>query len=395
MKKFRYSIHAIVVALGLLLLFVLGFNVEAFCPFGAVESMYTYFHEGQLLCSLGVGNFYMLIAVLLVTFLFRRVFCGYICPIGIISSFLRKTAAYFKIKELEVPTKLDNVLKYVRFLVLIIVLFFTAQLATLVFRNVSPCIILASGEEEIEKSTYIAGAITVIASILIYMPFCRWFCPFSLVQNVFSKFGLAKIHRDKSTCVNCGKCATACPMNIQVDKVEYVKSAECISCFECIEACPVKINKEDKKSAKVLSWRIPAFGTISSPPKLIVSYFIISAVAVAFAVNKMPFSTFRYSRDVAAPATVKLVEFETKGVTCAGSAKLFIYFLNREDISEVEGYLKIATSPKNGWTNVSIWYDPELTDDQLIFEAITEPYYDENENRWRPSPFEIKGYDIL
>ncbi len=395
MKKFRYGVHAIVFIAGLILLFGLSFNVEAFCPFGAVESMFTFFHDGQLLCSLGIGNYYMLIAVVIVTILFRRVFCGYICPIGIISAFLRKVSAFLKIKQLAVPTKLDKALSFVRYLVLILVLFFTAQLATLVYRNVSPCIIIASSEEEIEKSTYIAGAITVIASLLIYMPFCRWFCPFAIVQNIFSKFGLAKIHRDESTCVNCGKCAAACPMKLEVDKVKTVNSADCISCFECIEACPIVCDSQGKKPAKVLSWRMPVVGVISSPPKVLTAFFVVSALAVAFAVNKMPFSTYRYSRELPVPSEIKLVEFETKGVSCAGSAQLFIYFLNREDISEIEGYLEVVTSPKDGWTSVKLWYDPELTDEDSIFEAITEPYYDEKESRWRASPFEIKGFDIL
>ena len=395
MKIFRYSIHALVVLTGLVLLFGLSFNVEAFCPFGAVESMFTFFHDGQLLCSLGLGNYYMLIAVILATILFRRVFCGYICPIGIISTFLKNTAGFFKIKQIQVPSKLDKLLMCVRYVVLALVLVLTAKLVTLVFRSVSPCIIIASSEEEIEKSTYIAGAITLIASILICMPFCRWFCPFAIVQNIFSKFGLAKIHRDTSTCVDCGKCAAACPMNIEVDKVESVNSAECISCFECIEACPVPCETQGKKAGKVLSWRFPGFGVISSPPKVLTAFFIVSALAVAFAVNKIQLSTYHYSRDITPPDNVQLVEFEAKGISCAGSAQLFIYFLNREDISQLDGYLKVATYPKSDWTNVKIWYDPELTEEQLIFEAITEPYYDEKESRWRPSPFEIKGFDIL
>ncbi len=69
--------------------YVVGGNCERWCPFGGVEALYTYVHEGNMLCSLGTANFFMLGGVLLMTLLMRRAFCGYACPIGTISEWLR------------------------------------------------------------------------------------------------------------------------------------------------------------------------------------------------------------------------------------------------------------------------------------------------------------------
>ncbi|MCY2989045.1 MAG: 4Fe-4S binding protein, partial [Planctomycetota bacterium] len=62
--------------------FVWRANCERWCPFGGVEAIATYATEGDMLCSLGTSNFFILGGVLLMTLLLRRVFCGYICPIG-------------------------------------------------------------------------------------------------------------------------------------------------------------------------------------------------------------------------------------------------------------------------------------------------------------------------
>ena len=42
-----------------------------------------------------------------------------------------------------------------------------------------------------------------------------------------------------------------------------------------------------------------------------------------------------------------------------------------------------------------VTYDPTQADEASINEAITEPYYDTLAELWRPSPFQIEGYDPL
>jgi ferredoxin len=47
-----------------------------------------------------------------------------------------------------------------------------------------------------------------------------------------------RIRRDTSLCIDCGKCAKACPSSLPVDKLITIKSAECIGCMECVADCP-------------------------------------------------------------------------------------------------------------------------------------------------------------
>ena len=67
------------------------------------EAIYEYVTRGDMVCSLGVSNLYVLAGVLLLTLLLRRAFCGYICPIGTISDWIRATAHRLGWKPIRVP----------------------------------------------------------------------------------------------------------------------------------------------------------------------------------------------------------------------------------------------------------------------------------------------------
>ena len=47
------------------------------------------------------------------------------------------------------------------------------------------------------------------------------------------------IKRNEQTCVNCGKCDKACPMQINVSKAGKLRTPQCVNCFECMSTCPV------------------------------------------------------------------------------------------------------------------------------------------------------------
>ena len=102
-----------IVQAGLLVLtlsgvFLFGRNAEAWCPFGGIEAVYTYVREGNLLCSLGISNFYVLGAVILTVLLLRRAFCGYLCPIGAISEWLGIVARRAGLRAVRVPSRFDR-----------------------------------------------------------------------------------------------------------------------------------------------------------------------------------------------------------------------------------------------------------------------------------------------
>lgn len=57
-------------------------GVDALCPFGGIESAITLVFTGSMLERVAWSSFILLLATLIIALVFRRSFCGHICPLG-------------------------------------------------------------------------------------------------------------------------------------------------------------------------------------------------------------------------------------------------------------------------------------------------------------------------
>ena len=80
----------------------------------------------------------------------------------------------------------------------------------------------------------------MIASIFVQNFWCRYLCPYGAFLGLVSLFSPARITRNADTCIDCAKCAKACPSALPVDKLVQIRSAECTGCLECVAVCPAK-----------------------------------------------------------------------------------------------------------------------------------------------------------
>ncbi len=388
MLRTRRYVQLLFLTLTLVGVFVVKGNAERWCPFGGVEAIYTYIQEGNMVCSLGVSNFYILAAVLLMTLLLKRVFCSHVCPIGTLSEWLRRPGKWLMRKPITVPAKLDRVLALMKYLVLAAILYFTWRAGELMFRGYDPCYALLSRHgEDIAVGTYVVAGLIVVASLFIMIPFCRWFCPLAAVMNPLSRLGLFRVTRHEDACIHCGRCRNACPSAIEVDKAITITHARCTNCMSCIDACPEKDNN-------ALTWGVTPASTTRKPQWIIIgALFVLISIAVA-AAYVAPIPSFVYERGEASD-TVASEILHVEGVKCRGSATLLAFFLNRNDVYEIPGYLKLEAWPDPHMGKIKVFFDADQTDRQAILDAVTEPFYDAVDNRWRSSPFVVEGYDPL
>jgi len=297
----------------LLGVFWLGANCERWCPFGGVEGIYTYVTEGNMVCSLAVSNFFILGGVLLAALLVRRAFCGYMCPIGAISEFMGVLGRWLRLPVIWVPSGVDRILSLFKYVLLVVVLFLTYRAGELIFRSFDPCYALIGRHgEDITYWAYVVSGAILAGSLVMSLPFCRWFCPLAAVMNAFSRFGWTRVQRDGEGCRDCGLCARHCPMAIPVDKLQQVTASRCIACLQCLEACP-----SSSSGAKALHWgpSRPRGRRWAQPALVAVLLFCtMGAVTASYLV---PVPSFVKERGEP-PAETAVAELNVQNLTCRG-----------------------------------------------------------------------------
>lgn len=365
--------------------FVLRGHAERWCPLGGIEGAWTYCREGAMPCSLAVSNLAVLASVVVITLLLRRAFCGYVCPIGTLSEWLQSGARRLGLRAWRVPQRLDRVLSLLKYPVLAVILYFTWRTGELVLRGYDPCYALISRHgEDITFWTYAVTGAVIVASLLLLLPFCRWLCPLAAVLNPLSRFGLARVRRNSAACAGCAKCATACPMGIDVDRLDEVTAARCISCMRCLDVCPEKVG--------ALSWGPPKRLGRAWPQSVLVAIVLLSITVGVAAAIAYPVPSSVQERGEA-PRETAAVELRVEGLTCRGRASLLWYFLTRDDAGALAGYLRLEAWPAPAAAEARVLFDPARTDAHAVRSAIVDPYFDLDALTWRPSPFVVEGFD--
>ena len=182
-----------------------------------------------------------------------RLICGFLCPFGLIQDLLHKIPFPRKIRKL--PGE-----RYWRCLRFVLLGVFVILLPMLVHnllgvgdpwfcKYICPVGTLEAGIPLVILNPELQGAIgwhyvwkiailvlILIASVLIYRPFCRYLCPLGAIYGFFNRFAIYRFHIDTEKCVECGACQKTCKLDIPVWKKP--NSIDCIRCGECRNACP-------------------------------------------------------------------------------------------------------------------------------------------------------------
>jgi polyferredoxin len=225
--------------------FLSSASLHAVCPFGGVVSIYQFATVGTFVQKIHQSSFVLMMIAFLLAILFGPVFCGWVCPLGTIQEFVSGFGRKFFRKRFNhfVPTRIDKPLRYLRYLVLLWVLYMTAVTGKLIFSEYDPYFALFNfWTSEVSVIGLSILGLTLAGSFFIERPWCKYACPYGALLGLTNFFRIFSIRRNQNTCKADGACSILCPMNIPVDSKTVVRDHQCISCLECTSeaVCPVK-----------------------------------------------------------------------------------------------------------------------------------------------------------
>lgn len=219
-------------------------SLHSVCPFGGVVSIYSLLTEGNFVQKIHESSFVILGIVLSLSVLFGSVFCGWVCPLGTVQEFIGNLGKRIFKKRYNkfIPYKYDKYLRLLRYVILIWVVFVTAYTGKLAFSNIDPYHALFNfWTSEVAIGGIIVLILTLITSLFVERPWCKYLCPLGAVLGFSNLFRIFKIRRNYSTCINCKNCDNSCPMNIQISNKNKITNHQCISCLKCTSevSCPI------------------------------------------------------------------------------------------------------------------------------------------------------------
>jgi NapH/MauN family ferredoxin-type protein len=233
--------------------------VDALCPFGGVETLYKLAAGGEFIKRTFPSSIVLLIGTLLTALVLRRAFCGWVCPLGAMQEIFGSLGRRLRLRLKPQRGPVDHGARYLKYVVLVVVVALTWKTGELVFRHYDPWAAwahLSAGWASVTDEFLvglIALVVTVVGSVVLERTWCRYLCPLGGLLGMVSKAGATRVVRNTATCIHCQRCDHACPVDVPVEAVAEVRSGECLTCGQCVAACPVPATLEMKTGRRPVS----------------------------------------------------------------------------------------------------------------------------------------------
>lgn len=190
------------------------------------------------------------VPLVLLTLVFGRFFCGWMCPMGVLHHALSWLARRRKASE-RIAANAPRPMQKVKYLVLLVMLGMAAMGSTQVglldpiastWRGLSTTLLPATenalgGARHFQFGLLIAVVFFGALALNLVWPrfYCRTLCPLGALLGLVSKFSLVRIARQSDACTHCKLCTADCAG--AADPMGSCNTSECMLCLNCIGAC--------------------------------------------------------------------------------------------------------------------------------------------------------------
>lgn len=245
MKKSKFKPMSLIRHLIQLTAFILfpGFFVMTFT---GIRSIISAVIAGTWTVSTMGMTTVMVVGVLLITALLGRFFCGFICSFGAAGDLFHFIGKSLHLPQVKIPHEVDSVLKYIKYVVLAVVVIFGWILGFSAFSGTNDPwnvfgMAFTINNPDFSVLISIGGLILLAifaASLFIERFFCRYLCPLGAIFSITSKGRFFRLRKPTANCGKCTACTHNCSMGIDLRGTDIIDSGECIDCMECKNICP-------------------------------------------------------------------------------------------------------------------------------------------------------------
>ncbi len=202
-------------------------------PFAVLQS----FSAGAFIATDAIIG--ALIVLIVYAVLGGRVFCGWVCPVNVITDAANKLR---RLIGIDAGSQSWEPKRGTRYWVLGLALILSAILGLAAFEWISPIGALHRGIIYGMGFSW-AFVLTVFLFDLVAVKngFCGHLCPLGGFYSLVGKPGLLRVGYNREKCSLCMKCLEICPeeqvLHMVGKESGMVRSGECINCGRCIEVC--------------------------------------------------------------------------------------------------------------------------------------------------------------
>ena len=202
--------------------------------------------------------------LLLLTLLFGRVYCSFICPLGILQDIV------FRIRRWLAPKRFLKFSRPVPWMLALLAACCVTGLAGLSLNWLDPYSIFGrimyvlawpaaiwsnnllaadSSSADLVQMDYFPAAFPVLLAsagmlgLVAVMSawkgrlYCNTVCPVGTFLGLLSRISLFRLGFDPASCKKCGKCVKSCKAQCLNLKEYKIDSSRCVACYDCVRSC--------------------------------------------------------------------------------------------------------------------------------------------------------------
>lgn len=211
---------------------------------GEVHHYLGWMAKVQLLPALLAMNVIVVVALLLVTLIFGRIYCSVICPLGVMQDIIARIEAALhphRKRDKYTYSKAKTWLRAVFFVVMVVAIVAGVGSIMGLLAPYSSYGRMVSGIINPKMPTAVIGGVSfIIIAVLAWIggrTYCNTVCPVGTLLGYVAKFSWFKIYIDKDACKHCRQCERKCKascIDISTLKVDHTR---CVTCGNCLEKC--------------------------------------------------------------------------------------------------------------------------------------------------------------